>query len=70
MESKLKCNTDDVPCILAYATLPNKKIKANLEIGMKGFQESVYFDSEEELEKYKQDNSVTFSIEGLDIDKI
>ena len=32
LESKLKCNTDDVPCILAYATLPNKKIKANLEI--------------------------------------
>ena len=62
-------NSDDIK-ILTYCTLPDKRIKANLTVGMNGFQESVYFDSEEELEQYKQDNGVTFCIEGLDIDKI
>ena len=68
IEDKVDVSKDDEVRILTYCTLPDNRIKANLEIGMNGFQESVYFDSEVELEQYKQNNGVTFSISGLDID--
>lgn len=70
IEDKVAVSKDDEVRILTYCTLPDNRIKVNLEVGMNGFQESVYFDSEVELEQYKQDNGVTFSISGLDIDKI
>lgn len=70
IEDKVVVSKDDDIRILTYCTLPDNRIKANLEIGMNGFQKSVYFNSEVELEQYKQEQCVTFCIEGLDVDMI
>ena len=70
IEDKVVVSKDDEVRILTYCTLPDNRIKANLEIGMNGFQESVYFNSKVELEQYKQEQGVTFCIEGLDVDMI
>ena len=56
--------------ILTYDKLSNGKMKAVIEIGIKDNCETIYFNSEKELEEYKNANNVTFFIEGLDIDKI
>ena len=63
-------DNDESVKILTYDKLSNGKIKAVIEIGIKDNCETIYFDSEKELEEYKNANNVTFFIEGLDIDKI
>ncbi len=70
IEDKVALSDSDDIKILTYCTLPDNRIKANMTVGMNSFQESVYFDSEKELEQYKQDKGVTFCICNLDIDKI
>lgn len=63
-------DNDESVKILTYDKLSNGKIKAVIEIGIKDNCETIYFDSEKELEEYENANNVTFFIEGLDIDKI
>ena len=70
IENKVASSNSDDVRILTYCTLPDNRIKANLAIGMNGFQESVYFDSEIELEQYKQEQGITFNISNLDIETI
>ncbi len=70
IENKIAVSSDDEIKILTYCTLPNKQIKADLQIGLCGLQESVYLNSEEELEQYRQDKGVTLSIDGININLI
>lgn len=70
IENKVAVSSDDEIKILTCCTLPNKQIKADLQIGLNEFYESVYFNSEEELEQYRQFKGVTIFIDGIDFDKI
>jgi hypothetical protein len=69
IEKRMSVYSDNSVKILTYCTLPDKRIKARLEVGFDEIKAPVYFDTKEELEQYKQEQGVTFTIGDIDIDK-
>ena len=70
IENKVAVSEGDEIKILTYCSLPNKQIKADLQIGLNGVHEPILFNTEEELANFTIKNNVTLCIDGLDIDAI